>query len=109
MPTPPKANPKRPKTGGRKPGTPNKVTTAATLLELCRKAVKKKDWHPVVEMAKVAEDPNMPHELRHQARKEAAAYMAPKLKALEHKVDEGTAAMFNMSFGAASKDTKDTK
>lgn len=92
---------KRQKTGGRKKGTPNKQTKGAELLELCREALGDEDWHPVVAMAKVAasQDKKISEELKFQANKEAAQYIAPKLKAVEHSLsDETAAAVFNMNF-----------
>jgi len=91
----------RPKTGGRKKGTPNKASQA--LLELVREAVGDKDYHPVVAMAMVAVDEDVEPSLRFQANKEVAQYCAPKLKAIEHSVSDEMAAVFNMNFGVSDK------
>ena len=41
------------------------------------------DYHPLVQMAALANDEGAPQELRFAADKEVAAYLLPKLKAVE--------------------------
>jgi hypothetical protein len=93
------------KTGGRTAGTPNK--DKEELLELIREAVGNPDYHPVVEMAKVATstDSGIAEELKFQANKEVAQYIASKRKAIEHSIgNDDTAAIFHMMFGTDEGD-----
>jgi hypothetical protein len=69
----------RERTAGRKKGTPNKRT--AELLDIL--SSKWPDYHPVVAMAALANDETVEIELRFQAHKEVAQYVAPKRKAIE--------------------------
>jgi hypothetical protein len=98
------------KTGGRRKGTANKDKTQ--LLELVRKAVGDKDYHPVVQMALLAtsDDKEIPRELKFQATKEVAQYVAPKLKAIEHGLtDDAAAAIFNMNYFPDSEEEQDER
>jgi predicted transcriptional regulator len=94
-----------PKAGGRQKGTPNK--DKAALLELVRAEIDDDDYHPVVAMAKVAisDDEKITPELKFQAMKEVAQYIAPKRKAIEHSIgDEDSRIIFNMMFGVNETD-----
>lgn len=71
--------PGTPKTGGRQKGTPNKPKQA--LLETIQ--AKYPDYHPVIAMAEIANDPNKPDDMRFMAHKEIAQYIEPKRKAVE--------------------------
>lgn len=70
---------KRPKTGGRLLGTPNKKSQA--LIELIGSRFP--SYHPVVALAEIANDPTNDISIRLQANKEVAKYVAPQLKAIE--------------------------
>jgi hypothetical protein len=111
----------KPKTGGRKKGTPN--LDKADLLQAIRDAVDDQDYHPVVQLALVATDTSMvkvtetkqgklvefevakySDELRITAAKEVAQYVAPKLKAVEHTGDaEGFGLNLYMDLGPKTK------
>lgn len=95
----------KPAGSGRKKGTPNKDKTE--LLALVRDAVGNNDYHPVVAMALVAHDtstkrvkdpytkkyrtqPKVPLELRCRMHQEVARYVAPQLKAIEHRAGDET-------------------
>lgn len=111
----------KPKSGGRKKGTPN--LDKADLLQAIRDAVDDQDYHPVVQLALVATDTSMvkvtetkqgklvefevakySDELRITAAKEVAQYVAPKLKAVEHTGDaEGFGLNLYMNLGPATK------
>lgn len=96
----------RRKTGGRKKGTPNK--DKQELLKLVRDAIGDSDYHPVVQMAliSVTTDEKITPELKFQATKEVAQYVAPKLKAVEHSLSPDTAAaIFNMNFDGETEET----
>ena len=41
-------------------------------------------WHPVVQMAEIANDESLSIQDRFQAAKEVAKYVTPQLKAIEH-------------------------
>lgn len=100
------------KTGGRQKGTPNRDKTE--LLELLRDAVGDETYHPVVAMAIIATDdstkrvkqgkryiqvPKYGLELRANMHREVARYVAPTLKAVEHKAGEGVKGLnFFMGF-----------
>ena len=60
-------------------GVPNKDKHA--LLKLLQ--AKYPDYHPVLEMAKIAHDEEADEALRASMHKEVAQYVAPKLKAIE--------------------------
>lgn len=47
------------------------------------------DWHPMVQMAEIAQDPENTPELRFQAAKEVNTYLLHKLKAIEITGAEG--------------------
>jgi hypothetical protein len=47
------------------------------------------DYHPVVEMARLANDPDADVTLRFNANKEVAKYVVPQLKAVEHRGPDG--------------------
>ena len=49
------------------------------------------DYHPVLEMAKVANDKGADETLRFNANKEVAQYIEPKRKAVEHTGEDGGA------------------
>ena len=68
------------KTGGRTKGTPNGerkdlLTQMNALFP---------DYHPVIAMAKIANDETKDENIRFQAHKECAKYIAPQLRAIEH-------------------------
>ena len=67
------------KTGGRKPGIPNK--SATSLIE--RLEILYPGYHPVMAMAKVAHE-TKDEVLRLKAHAEIAKYICPQLKAIEH-------------------------
>lgn len=110
-----------PKTGGRKKGTANLDKTE--LLQAIRDAVDDQDYHPVVQLARIACDGSTvtvtetkqgkkvkfevarySDELRVTAAKEVAQYVAPKLKAIEHTGDaEGFGLNLHMNLGPAKK------
>lgn len=71
------------KTGGRTKGTPNRNTQA--LRE--RLAAKYPDYDPLLSLAAIAQDPDTELHHRIDCHKTIAAYIHPKLKALEHTVD----------------------
>jgi hypothetical protein len=109
------------KHGGRVKGTPNK--DKADLLSAIRDAVDDQDYHPVVQLARIACDSSTvkvketkrgkliefevarySDELRLNAAKEVAQYVAPKLKSIEHTADgEGFGLTLHMNLGPASK------
>ena len=66
--------------GGRQKGTPNKDKQA--FLDVLAKRFP--NYHPVVAMAEIANDPEVDLNLRFSASKEVAQYVAPKLKNVEH-------------------------
>lgn len=68
-----------PKTGGRKPGTPNK---RISVWEICQSI----SLNPFEELAKIANAPE--NERRFDALKELCQYIEPKRKAIEHSTDE---------------------
>ncbi len=71
------------KTGGRQAGTPNKRKD-----RLLRRLERDfPDYHPVAELAKIANDPKNDVATRLQANKEVAKYVEPQLKAVEHRGD----------------------
>jgi hypothetical protein len=65
--------------GGRPKGSPNKNKQA--LLNLLQSQYP--DYHPVLEMAKIAHDENANLALRASMHKEIAQYVTPKLKAVD--------------------------
>ena len=72
------------KSGGRKQGTPNK--DRKDLIDLLRD--KYPEYHPVVSMADIANNPKESKNLRFQANKEVAKYICPQLKAVEVNITE---------------------
>ena len=108
------------KTGGRTKGTPNK--DKAELLEAIREAVGDSDYHPVIQMARIACDSSTieitetrhgksvkvevarySDDLRVACAKEVAQYVAPKLKAIEHSAGEdGLGLNLHMNFGKSN-------
>jgi len=61
-------------------GVPNKPKQAL----LRRLELMFPDYHPVVEMARIANDPANDLPTRFNAHKEVAQYVTPKLKAIDH-------------------------
>lgn len=49
------------------------------------------DWHPLVQMAALAQDETATEELKFQACREVCSYLMPKLKAIEHTGADGAA------------------
>lgn len=87
---------------GRKKGTPNK--DKADLLQLIRDHVGDQDYHPVLAMAEIANDVEMPLETRTAMHKEVSQYVAPKLKSIEHTADgEGFGLSLHMNLGPPPK------
>ena len=103
---------------GRAKGTPNKAK--AELLELIRETVEDKNYHPVVAMAVIANDdstkqiikgrakdgtpttievPKYDLELRAKMHQEVARYVAPQLKAVEHKASDSDGQGINFFMG----------
>lgn len=70
---------------GRKKGTPNKRTQE--VLDLLEE--KFPDYNPIVAMAEIANDEELPIDMRMSAHKEVAQYVAPKRKAIEHSGNAG--------------------
>ncbi len=66
--------------GGRQKGTPNKPKQA--LLDLIQE--KWPGYHPVIQMAGIANDEDVDLSTRLLAAKEVAQYVEPKRKAVEH-------------------------
>ena len=69
----------------RPPGRPNNNKTSL----LARLKREYPGYHPVVEMARVANDKNLSEDVRFQANKEVAKYVTPQLKAIEHTGGDG--------------------
>jgi hypothetical protein len=46
-------------------------------------------WHPVIQMAEIANDTTLEIDLRFNAAKEVAKYVTPQLKAVEVSGDDG--------------------
>ena len=67
--------------GGRSKGTPNRPRKELVALLDERWP----GWHPVVQLADVANDESLPIELRIDACKAVARHVAPTLKAVEHR------------------------
>jgi hypothetical protein len=67
------------KTGGRQKGTPNRAKQAL----LAAIQDKFPEYHPVLAMAEIANDGELPIDLRFSAHKEIAQYVEPKRKAIE--------------------------
>ena len=72
--------------GGRRAGTPNKVT-----IEVITK-LNALGCDPIESMARIAMDDANPPELRGKMFAELAGYIAPKRKAIEHEAAPGVAA-----------------
>ena len=68
---------------GRPAGAPNKPKRALYALL----AERFPGWHPVVQMAEMANDPDLMHEQRFNAAKEVAKYIVPQLKAVDMSQD----------------------
>jgi len=109
------AGPNKPKTGGRKAGTPNK--DKADLLAQIREHIGDPHFHPVLAMAEMVTAteqaiekgkkvtvPKYPLSTREAMLREVAQYVAPKLKSIEHTADgEGFGLTLHMNLGAAAK------
>ena len=70
---------KRQKKGGRKRGTPNRRSQA--IIDMIEEQFP--GYHPVVAMAAIANDEESPPDMRFQAHKEVAQYVAPKRRSIE--------------------------
>ena len=79
------------KTGGRKPGTPNKKTQELQMRLL------NVGCDPIEGMAMLAMDINNSPELRGRMYAELAQYTAPKRKAVEHSRGEEQSITFNLN------------
>jgi hypothetical protein len=91
-----------PKTGGRAKGTANK--DKADLLQQIRDHIGDQDWHPVLAMAEMAVDEDLPQDTRTAMVKEVAHYVSPQLKAIEHTAaDDAFGLTLHMNLGAAKK------
>ena len=66
-------------------GLPNKNKQALILLL----EAKYPGWHPVMQLADIANDEDAEDKMRFDAAKEVAQYVTPKLKAVEHSGDMG--------------------
>jgi hypothetical protein len=66
-------------------GSPNKLKQTL----LARLDARFPGWHPVVQMAEMANDETLAIELRFGAAKEVAKYVTPQLKAVEVAGDAG--------------------
>lgn len=87
------------KTGGRKAGVPNKRTQElAERLEIL-------GCDPIEGMAQIAMDAKNPPELRGRMYAELAAYLFPKRKATEVKIDDGPRVIFQLSTEPPSPST----
>ena len=75
-------------------GTPNKLKQTL----LARLDARFPGWHPVIQMAEMANDDTLSTQDRFQAAKEVAKYVTPQLKAIEHRDGDGNtlAPMFAM-------------
>jgi hypothetical protein len=80
MERPPTAPPRRPKTGGRKAGTPNKRTVER---QRALDAIKASGKDPMSFFADLLRNETAPLELRFQAAKELAPFVHPKLASIE--------------------------
>jgi hypothetical protein len=78
--TSPGVLPRRPKTGGRKKGTPNKSTVAR---KRAIEAIKASGKDPVTFFADLLRNEDAPLELRFQAAEELAPFVHPKLASIE--------------------------
>lgn len=80
------------KTGGRKVGTPNRRSRELkNLLE-----AKFPGWDPVLQLAGVAQDPDVDLSLRIQCAKEVAPYLHARRKSTEISAGAGDRIVFNM-------------
>jgi hypothetical protein len=70
-----------PKTGGRQPGTPNRITKEA------RVRLEELGCDPIESMVRIANDPHVSPELRGKMFAELAGYIHPKRRAVEHTDD----------------------
>lgn len=76
---------------GRPAGSPNK-NKKGLLAQIQREFP---DYHPVIEMVKIANDMDNDLPMRFNANKEVAQYVTPKLRAIEHKGETD----HNLTFG----------
>lgn len=95
--------PGTPKTGGRKTGTPNKNNLPVReRLEAAMGA----GWCPIVALAEIGVDPEVPLDLRVRCLSEVAPYMEPKKRAVEHtggrSLEELVAASMHAQAGAGA-------
>ena len=91
-----------PKTGGRAKGTANK--DKGDLLQQIRDHIGDQTFHPVLAMAAMAVDEDLPQDTRTAMVKEVAHYVSPQLKAIEHTAgDEGFGLTLHMNLGPAPK------
>ena len=84
------------KTGGRKPGTPNKKTQELQMRLL------HVGCDPIEGMAMLAMDTKNSPELRGRMYAELAQYVAPKRKAVEHSHANEQSIIFNLSLNPES-------
>ena len=82
------------KTGGRRKGTPNKLTAAVA------ERLAALGCDPISGMARLAMDPSTPVEVRARMYSELAQYVAPKRRAVEHTGADGGAIETRASFDA---------
>lgn len=73
------------KTGGRQPGSHNKLTTE--IKQLIEENFP--TYHPVLSLIEIANDLNNEVTIRLQANKEVAKYVCPQLKSIEVKENNG--------------------
>ena len=73
---------------GRTKGSKNKIRGRSLLLQI-REAIKQPDYHPLIELAKMAADEETEQKLRQDCQKELCKYIEPQLKAVEHTGPEG--------------------
>lgn len=87
------------KTGGRKAGTLNKSSQELKMM------LKDKfpGWDPVLQLAGVAQDPEVDLPLRVQCAKEVAPYLHPRRKATEISAGSGERVVFNMDLSPSQK------
>ncbi len=73
------------KTGGRVAGTLNKRKSVL----LARLQEQFPNYHPILELARIANDQEVDVSIRKDAHKEVAKYVEPQLKAIEHTGGDG--------------------
>ena len=92
-----------PKTGGRKPGTPNRRTSdLVTRVEQAMGA----GWCPIVALARIAEDKDTGLEMRVRCLSEVAPYLQAKRRALEHEL---SGSLEDLIVGQASSTSQPTR